>query len=339
VFYINVPVAAVTAIAAWRVLSSRETPTQRLPVDIIGLGLLITFVGAMQIMLDKGRELDWFQSPFILSLAIIALIGFISFIIWELTDPHPIVDLRVFRHRGFTASTVIMSLTYAAFFSSVVLVPLWLQTNMGYTAGWAGRSMAFQGVLAVVMSPIVARIMGKIDLRALVCFGVSIMAGIALWRSSFTSDMSFMSVSWPNLAQGMAMPFFFIPTTTLALASVLPQETASAAGLMNFMRTTAGAFGTSISLTAWQNAAAVQRNDMVGSLHDPQGAADAMTAMGMTASQAIGQVSNLVDSQAVMAATNHIFQVVAVVFVLGALAVWIAPRPVALVDPAAAGGH
>ena len=339
VFYVNVPVAAVTAIAAWRVLSSRETPTQRLPVDIIGLGLLITFVGAMQIMLDKGRELDWFQSPFILSLAVIAVIGFISFIIWELTDPHPIVDLRVFRHRGFTASTVIMSLTYAAFFSSVVLVPLWLQTNMGYTAGWAGRSMAFQGILAVVMSPIVARIMGRIDLRALVCFGVSVMAGIALWRSSFTSDMGFMAVSWPNLAQGLAMPFFFIPTTTLALASVLPRETASAAGLMNFMRTTAGAFGTSISLTAWQNAAIVQRNDMVGSLHDPQGAADTMTSMGMSASQAIGQVSNLVDSQAVMAATNHIFQVVAVVFVLGALAVWIAPKPVALVDPAAAGGH
>jgi DHA2 family multidrug resistance protein len=146
-------------------------------------------------------------------------------------------------------------------------------------------------------------------------------------------------VSWPNLAQGLAMPFFFIPTTTLALASVLPRETASAAGLMNFMRTTAGAFGTSISLTAWQNAAIVQRNDMVGSLHDPQGAADTMTSMGMSASQAIGQVSNLVDSQAVMAATNHIFQVVAVVFVLGALAVWIAPKPVALVDPAAAGGH
>jgi DHA2 family multidrug resistance protein len=339
VFYVNVPVAAITAVAAWRVLSSRETPTQRQPVDIVGLGLLITFVGAMQIMLDKGRELDWFQSPFIVCLALIAVIGFTAFIIWELTDPHPIVDLRVFRHRGFAASTVIMSLTYAAFFSSVVLVPLWLQTNMGYTAGWAGRAMAFQGILAVVMSPIVARIMGRIDLRALVCFGISVMAVIAVWRSSFASNMDFAAVSWPNLAQGLAMPFFFIPTTSLALASVLPEETASAAGLMNFMRTTAGAFGTSISLTAWQNAAIVQRNDLVGALHDPQGAVDTLKRLGLSAGQAMGQVENLVDSQAVMAATNHIFLVVAGVFVLGAMAVWIAPRPASLVDPMAMEGH
>jgi DHA2 family multidrug resistance protein len=339
VFYVNVPVAAITAVAAWRVLASRETPTQRQPVDLVGLGLLITFVGALQIMLDKGREMDWFQSTFIVALALIAVIGFISFIIWELTDPHPIVDLRVFRHRGFTASTVIMSLTYGAFFSSVVLVPLWLQTNLGYTAGWAGRAMAFQGVLAVVFSPIVARIMGKIDLRALVCFGVTIMAGIALWRASFNSDMDFVGVSMPNFAQGLAMPFFFIPTTSLALASVLPQETASAAGLMNFMRTTAGAFGTSISLTAWENAQTVQRNDLVGSLHDPQGAINAMTGLGMSASQALSQVDNLVESQAVMAATNHIFLVVAIVFILGAMAVWIAPKPEPMVGGPPVGGH
>jgi MFS transporter, DHA2 family, multidrug resistance protein len=339
VFYVNVPVAVVTGVLAWRVLRSRETPTQRVPVDIVGLGLLITFVGAMQIMLDKGREMDWFQSPFILGLAIIALIGFISFIIWELTDAHPIVDLRVFRHRGFAASTVIMSLTYGAFFSSVVLVPLWLQTNMGYTAGWAGRAMAFQGILAVVMSPIVARLMGRIDLRALVCFGVLVMAGVGLWRSTFASNMDFMSVSWPNLVQGMAMPFFFIPTTALALASVLPQETASAAGLMNFMRTTAGAFGTSISLTAWQNADTVQRNDLVGALHDPQGAMDQMAHAGLSAGQALGQLDNLVESQATMAATNHIFLVVSMIFVLGAMAVWIAPKPAPLVGGPPAGGH
>ena len=339
VFYVNVPVAVVTAALAWRFLKDRETPTQKVPVDIIGLGLLITFVGAMQIMLDRGRELDWFQSPFIVALLVIALVGFASFIIWELTEAHPIVDLRVFRHRGFTAATVIMSLTYAAFFSSVVLVPLWLQTNMGYTAGWAGRAMAFQGVLAVVMSPIVARLMGRFDLRALVCFGVSIMAGVGLWRSTFDTSMDFMQVSLPNLVQGMAMPFFFIPTTALALTAVLPRETASGAGLMNFMRTTAGAFGTSISLTAWQNAEDVQRNDMAGSLHNPQGAIDALSHAGLSAGQALGQVDNMVEGQAVMGATNHIFLVVAIIFVLGAMAVWIAPKPAPLVGGPPSGGH
>ena len=281
VFYINVPVAAICAALTWRALKSRETPTERQPVDIVGLGLLIAWIGAMQIVLDKGRELDWFQSSMIVSLTAVAVVGFASFIIWELTDAHPIVDLKVFRHRGFTAATIIMSLSFGAFFSSVVLIPLWLQTNMGYTAGWAGKAMAFQGVLAVVMSPIVARLMSKVDLRALVCFGVTMMGAVALWRTHFASNMDFAAVSLPNFVQGLAMPFFFIPTTSLALSAVLPRETASGAGLMNFMRTTAGAFGTSITLTAWENAGSAQHNDLAGVLHDPQSTMDRMKAVGL----------------------------------------------------------
>ncbi|HEY2340112.1 MAG TPA: DHA2 family efflux MFS transporter permease subunit, partial [Steroidobacteraceae bacterium] len=199
IFYINVPVGIVAALATWAIYRRRETPTARVPVDAIGLSLLVVWVGAMQIMLDKGKDLDWFNSPVIVTLALIAIVGFISFIIWELTDPHPIVDLRVFRHRGFAASTVIMSLTFGSFFSSVVLMPLWLQTSMGYTAGWAGRSMAFQGVLAVVFSPIVARLMSKFDIRALVCFGISLMSVVSLWRTHFASDIDFMGVSITNL--------------------------------------------------------------------------------------------------------------------------------------------
>ncbi|MDR3511169.1 MAG: DHA2 family efflux MFS transporter permease subunit [Caulobacteraceae bacterium] len=339
VFYINVPMAAVCAVLAWRFLASRETPTERIPVDFVGLGLLITWVGAMQIVLDKGKDLDWFQSPVIVGLALVALVGFTSFIIWELTEAHPIVDLRVFRHRGFTAATVIMSLSFGAFFSSVVLIPLWLQTNMGYTAGWAGKAMAFQGILAVVMSPIVARFMGRFDLRALVSFGVLVMGGVALWRTGFASNMDFMGVSLPNLAQGFAMPFFFIPTTVLALGSVLPRETASAAGLMNFMRTTAGAFGTSITLTAWENATTSQHSDLVGVLHNPQGAIDTLTRMGMSAQGALEQLNTMVDGEATMAATDHIFLVIAMVFVAGATAVWIAPKPAPMAGGPPMGGH
>jgi DHA2 family multidrug resistance protein len=338
VFYVNVPVAALCAFFTWRVLASKETPTQRIPVDIVGLGLLIVWIGAMQIVFDKGRELDWFQSSYIVSLTLIAVIGFVSFIIWELTDAHPIVDLRVFRHRGFTAATVIMSLTFGCFFSSVVLIPLWLQTNMGYTAGWAGRAMAFQGVLAVVFSPIVAQLMGKIDLRALVCFGVGTMALIAFWRTDFSSNMDFFGVSITNLAQGLAMPFFFIPTTTLALSAVLPQETASAAGLMNFMRTTAGAFGTSITLTAWQNATSAQHNDLAGALNNAQGTLDTLTRTGMSLDQARSQLDFLVQDQATIAATDHVFLIVAILFAIGALAVWLSPKATATGGPVA-GGH
>ncbi|HEX4179859.1 MAG TPA: DHA2 family efflux MFS transporter permease subunit [Caulobacteraceae bacterium] len=337
VFYINVPVALLCAAFAWRMLAPRETRTLRERVDYVGLALLITWISAMQIMLDKGKDLDWFNSPFIVGLAIIAAIGFLSFVIWELTDAHPIVDLRIFRHRGFTASTIIMTLTFGAFFSTVVLIPLWLQTSMSYNATWAGRAMAFQGVLAVVMSPIVARLTTKIDSRILVSFGVGVMGLVSLWRTGFASNMDFWGVSLPQLAQGFAMPFFFIPLMGLAMGSVLPGETASAAGLVNFCRTTAGAFGASITTTAWENIATVHRTDLVGILYKPQANMDVMTRAGMSAGQALAQVDNMVQGQAVMLATDHVFLVTSLVFLAGATAVWIAPKPKGA--PQAAGGH
>jgi DHA2 family multidrug resistance protein len=287
-------------------------------------------------MLDKGKDLDWFQSPFIVTLAIVAAIGFASFVIWELTDDHPIVDLKIFRHRGFATSTVIMSLAFGAFFSSVVLIPLWLQTSMNYNATWAGRSMAFQGVLAVVMSPIVAKLTTKLDSRLLVSFGVGVMALVSFWRTGFASNMDFWGVSLPQLAQGFAMPFFFIPLTGLAMGSVLPAETASAAGLLNFMRTTAGAFGTSITTTAWENIATTHRTDLVGILNKPQATLDGMQASGMGADQALGQLDGLVQGQAVMLATDHVFLLTTLVFAVGATAVWIAPKPKPVTGPISA---
>jgi DHA2 family multidrug resistance protein len=337
VFYINVPIAAVCAVLSWRMMKSHETPTERAPVDGVGLGLLVIWIGAMQVVLDKGKELDWFQSSFIVSMTLVALVGFAAFIIWELTDPHPIVDLKVFRHRGFTASTLIMTLAFGAFFSSVVLIPLWLQTNMGYTAGSAGRLMAFQGLLAVVFSPIVARIMARYDLRVLVSFGVALMAAVAFWRSQFASNMDFMQLAWPNLVQGVAIPFFFIPTTALALSSVLPRETASAAGLMNFMRTTAGAFGASITLTAWENAGDVQRNDLVGVMHGAPAALDSLTRTGMSTQTATSQIEGMVQGQATMAGTDHMFLIISIVFVLGAMVVWVAPKPAPMTGPPPSG--
>jgi DHA2 family multidrug resistance protein len=208
---------------------------------------------------------------------------------------------------------------------------------MGYNATWAGRAMAFQGVLAVVMSPIVARLTTKVDARLLVSFGVGIMSLVSLWRTGFASNMDFWGVSLPQLAQGFAMPFFFIPLTGLAMSSVLPQETASAAGLMNFMRTTAGAFGTSITTTAWENIATVHRTDLVGILYKPQATMDVMTRAGMSAGQALSQVDNLVQSQAVMLATDHVFLITSLVFLAGASAVWIAPKPKVMAAPG--GGH
>ncbi|HEY3696693.1 DHA2 family efflux MFS transporter permease subunit [Phenylobacterium sp.] len=337
IFLINVPVAAVICLFVTRSLASRDTPTRRVPVDYVGLGLLVVWIGALQVMLDRGKELDWFDSPTIVILAVIAAIGFAAFLIWELTSENPIVDLRIFRHRGFTVGVVTLSLTFGAFFSTVVLLPLFLQTSMGYTASWAGYAGCLNGILAVALSPVVARLVGRIDVRALVSFGVFWMAGIAFWRSTFTTDASFWQFAFPQFVLGVAVPFFFIPTTSLTLSSVLPEETASAAGLQNFLRTSAAAFATSIMTTAWDNAATAKRTVLAGALPNPQATLDLLTARGLTRDQALQQLDGMAQLQAVMLSTNQMFLAVAVALSIAASFIWLAPKPRRAA--AAGGGH
>jgi len=337
IFLINIPVAAIVGIGAYRMLIHQEAATRRIPVDYVGLFLLVVWVGAMQIMLDKGKELDWFGSPFIVALAIVAAIGFVTFLIWELTSQNPIVNLRIFRHRGFVIGVITLSLTFGAFFASVVLIPLWLQTTMGYTATWAGYAGCLNGVLAVIMSPIVARLTGRYDVRALVSFGVFWMAGVALWRGFYTTDATFWDIAIPQFVLGFAMPFFFIPTTSLSLSSVLPEETAAAAGLQNFLRTTSAAFATSIMTTAWDNTSSAKRSVLAGALPDPQRTLDVMTARGLSSDQALRQLEGLVQTQAVMISTNQMFLATAVVFAIAASVIWIAPKPKRVAGPG--GGH
>jgi DHA2 family multidrug resistance protein len=277
-------------------------------------------------MLDNGKDLDWFSSPFIVTLACIAALGFAAYLIWELTDDHPIVDLRVFRHRGFAASSLVMTLAYGSFFSTVVLLPLWLQINLGYTATWAGRVTAFQGVLAVIFSPIVAKLTATRDSRVLVTIGMAAFGAVTLWRSTFFLDIDFWKIVWPQVGQGFAIPFFFIPLMAVALGSVPPREITSAAGLLTFMRSTAAAFATSITTTQWANIATDRRVDLAGTLNGVGGMIDTLTRSGVTGAQALSEIDALVQSQAVMLATDRVFFVTSFVFLLAGIAIWIAPK-------------
>jgi DHA2 family multidrug resistance protein len=153
IFYINVPIGLAAAAFTWQVMREREQPARKVPVDRIGLVLLVVWVGAMQLMLDKGKELDWFGSAEIVALALVAAVGFVLFLVWELGDAHPVVDLRLFARRNFLVGTVSLSFAYGLIFGNIVLLPLWLQQYMGYTATWAGLAMAPVGLLAIVLSP------------------------------------------------------------------------------------------------------------------------------------------------------------------------------------------
>lgn len=332
IFWINVPIALACSYAAWKLLRRHETSTARNKVDLVGLGLLIVWVGALQIMLDLGKDHDWFESPMIVVLGLTALIGFVAFLIWELTEKNPIVDLRVFRHRGYSAAVTTLAIAFGAFFAINVLTPLWLQQNMGYTATWAGYVSALLGVTAVMMAPVASGLSTKVDARRLVFVGLTWMGFITLMRSFANSQMGYFDIAHWLLLQGFGMPLFFVPLTALALSSVKVEETASAAGLMNFCRTLAGAFATSLVTTVWENGGSRNHSELAGDLNGAQATMDQLGASGFAPEQARGMIDQLVQGQSVMLATNQVFQAVAALFVVAALVVWLAPRPTRVAD-------
>lgn len=338
VFFINVPMALVFAAIAWSLLKRYEEPLVRNPVDKMGFLLLVIWVASLQIMLDEGKDLDWFASEEIRVLAVIAVIGFCAFLIWELTEAHPIVNLRVFRHRGFAASMFVLALAFGAFFGLNVLTPLWLQYNMGYNTTWAGLVVAWGGVLSVVFSPIAANWANRFDARWLVFIGCFWLGGDTLWRAMATSDMDYWSICLPLFFMGVGMPMYYVPITGLAMGSVDEDETASAAGLMNFVRTISGAFATSLVTTFWQDKSYIA-HDQLASIVDPAQTASALIGIASSTSGQMGReaLNMAVTGQSLMLATNGLMLAIAVVFFVSAFAIALAPKAAHAVDPATIG--
>ena len=334
IFWVNVPIAFGAAPIIFGLLKSSETVTVKKPIDFIGLGLLVVAVGSLQIMLDLGKDYDWFESPIICALATISAIGFATFLIWELTEAEPIVALKVFRHRGFATSMVTMALVFGAFYASNVLTPLWLQSNMGYTATWAGYASGMMGILALVLAPPTAVLSSKVDPRALIFIGVTWLGIVAfLWREAANSDMAFWQVDIGTLMSGIGLPLFVLPINTMALASVEPEETASASGLLNFIRTISGAFGTSIANTVWENGATRNQADLAGTLNGAESAIDSLVASGMSSDQAVGAITKLLQGQAIVLSTNQVFIGCAALFLVAAVTIWLAPKPTRVTGP------
>lgn len=325
IFFINLPIVCFCIFIATRMVRPFETPVAKKGIDVIGLVLLVVWVASFQLVLDTGRENDWFASPFIVMMAIVAIVGLVAFVLWELAEENPIVDIRVFRHLGFSVGTVVIALGFGAFFASVVLTPLWLQQVVGYTATEAGHATAFVGVFAVVMSPIAARLVGKIDLRVTICAGISWLAAMSLLRTGWTTDSGFWQLAMPQLLQGIGMPFFFIGLTALALSAVKPSETTSAAGIMSFVRTLCGAIGTATATTAWDNASRVSRSDMAGRLNGDITMA-ALQARGFTTEQARAVIERLVEAQSATVGAVQVFLYAFAVFIAAAAIIWLAPK-------------
>ena len=327
IFYINIPVGIVAATASWAIYKKRESVRRKLPIDTVGLSLLVIWIAAMQMTLDLGKENDWFHSPLIIGLTVVAVVGFAFFLIWELTDEHPVVELRLFARRNFWAGTLTLATAYGLFFGNVVLLPLWLQQYMGYTATDAGMIMAPVGLMAIVISPFVGATVSKVDPRKYATFAFLTLALVVWMRSNFNTQADFATIMIPTIVQGVAMGFFFIPLTTLTLSGISQDRLPAASGLTNFVRITAGAVGTSVSTTLWESRAALHHAHLAESINAGSAATQAtlsgLVASGLSPEQALAQINRLVDQQAFMLAANDIFYGSAIVFLLLIPVVWI----------------
>ena len=344
IFYINVPVGLVAGAATWMIYRKRETATARVPVDRIGLGLLVLWVGALQILLDQGKDLDWFNSGEIVTLAVVAVVCFILFIIWELTDAHPVVDLALFRQRNFSVSTLAMLLAYGVFFGNVVLLPLWLQEYMGYTATLAGLVLAPVGLLAVFLTPIVGRTIDRIDPRLYVTASFAVFALVFFMRSAFNTQTPLGTLLVPTIIQGAAMACFFVPLLALGLSGLPPERIPSASSLMNFARITSGSFGTSIVTTLWDRRATLHHAELVERLSRgaplPAHALAQLQAGGAGADQSLGILNRTVDAQAFMLSADDIFYASGLLFVALMAVIWLArPARGSAASPAGAAAH
>jgi DHA2 family multidrug resistance protein len=344
IFYINIPVGIVAATITWVLYRKRDSAMHKVPIDAVGLALLVLWVGSMQLMLDKGKELDWFHSATIVTLAVVAVVGFAFFLIWELTDKHPVVDLSLFKRRNFWSGAFATAVAYGLFFGNVVILPLWLQQWMGYTATQAGMIMAPVGMLAIFFSPIVGLTVAKVDPRRYATFSFLVFALVLWMRSNFNTQADFWTIMIPTVIQGVAMAFFFIPLVTITLSGLTPDRIPAASGLSNFLRITAGAMGTSIATTVWENRAALHHAQLVEGVTASNAAANSaiagLSASGFSTEQVFGQLNRLVDQQAFMLASNDLFYGSAFLFIVLIPLVWLAkPAKGGAGGDAAAGAH
>jgi DHA2 family multidrug resistance protein len=344
IFYINIPVGIFAASVTWAIYRKRETPTRRLPIDKVGLISLIAWVGSLQIMLDKGKDLDWFNSPVIVALTVFAAISFAFFVIWELTEKNPIIDLRLFGGRNFLGGTIAISVAYAVFFSNLVLLPQWMQEYLNYRSVDAGLVTAPLGIFAVILAPVMGRILPRSDARIIATLAFVGFAIVFYMRSRYVIEIDTWHLVLPTLLQGIPMALFFVPLTSIILSGQPPGKIPAAAGLSNFARVFCGAVGTAIAGNEWNNRPVLHHSRLTeqASINNPlfnQQMDSTQTLLHLDNPSAHALFDFTVNTQAAMMGLNDIFFVSAIIFILIIPLIWITRPAKGGGGPDAAGAH
>jgi MFS transporter, DHA2 family, multidrug resistance protein len=330
-FYINLPVGAFSALASWSILRHRESKTVKLPIDAVGLALLVIGVGSLQFMLDNGNEKDWFSSPTIIAAAATSIIAIAFFIPWELTDRHPVVDLRLFAGRNFRVGTLTVGTAFFAFTGVNIVFPLWLQTTAGYTATWAGFAVAPVGLLGLVVAPIVGRNIMRMNLRLAASLAFCIFGFSVFWTATLNETASFIQFATPRFLQGAGMALFFLPLNQILMSGVAPNDLASASGVSNFVRTMASSFATAITVWIWNRRSdyhhAVLAEHITNASQSWGHYQSQLSVHGIGGAGASEYVNQVITSQASTLGVNDVFYMLGLMYVLLIPFIWFAKPP------------
>jgi DHA2 family multidrug resistance protein len=329
-FYINLPIGVISILLISSLLRGRDSKRVKVPIDVLGLALLVIGVGSLQFMLDNGNDKDWFNSPLILGAAILSVVALSVLIVWEITDRHPVVDLTLFKIHNYRIAVMCICFGFACFFGVTVIYPLWLQTAMGYTATWAGLATAPVGVLALFMMPYVGRNLETMNLRVAASFGFLAMGISMLWLSTMNAQASFGQIIAPRLLQGVGLAFFFLPLNKILLSPMRPDQVASAAGLSNFLRTLTGSMSTAVCIWVWTRRTDSHAATLTEHITDTGNwpiYRSHLQQLGIPGVAALSTADQLITQQARTMGANDLFRGFGYVLLLLAPLVWLARPP------------
>lgn len=267
IFFINIPIGIFCVIAIRTTYKNRETPSEKVRVDAVGILLLAFGVTALQIILDQGQQLDWWRSNIIRVLTVVSIVSFIFMVIWELNDPNPAFDLRLFKNRNFAIGTGLVSLSYMVLFGVIVISPLWLQEMMGYTALWAGLAVSTMGMIPFLTVIFVAKLMDRYRLKYLVLFAFFAYGFALFFFTTFTTAVTFKQIALSRLLFGVGICTWLAPLTAISFAYFPHEKLATGQGVFHFFRILMGGVGTSLFVTIWERRATHHHSNLVDSIN------------------------------------------------------------------------
>ncbi|HBV77233.1 MULTISPECIES: DHA2 family efflux MFS transporter permease subunit [Vibrio] len=342
IFFINVPIGIFCCTVVWQQLKGRVDVTAKMPIDYIGIALLVLGVGLLQVVLDLGNDADWFESTNIVVMASISVIALISFVIWELTEKHPIVNLYLFRDRNYTFGTIALVLSYAAFFAINIILPQWLQIYMGYTSIWAGLASAPMGILPLLFTPFIGKYAHKTDLRILASISFVVIGTSCFLRANFNTFVDFASIAQVQLFMGIGIAFMFMPLTTIFMSNLHGHDIAEGSGLTTFLRVLGGSFASSLTTWIWSRRADFHHATLTEHVSNYEPAAvDYLHKMGGQTQVNFASIDHMITTQSYMMSTIDYFYMLGWLFFILIGFIWFTKGPFIKSGggAVAAGGH